>query len=300
MRRILAQLLEGVRVNIDGVLEDLDPEPLHDLRVATRRTRSALSTCKSVLPDVVVAEFALGFKWLGRMTGPCRDLDVHLIEMEVFQKRLEISDGSLDPLRQILEELRREEHLRVCESLVSERFRRLIEKWDEVLRTGVIGEPEPRNARQPVIDLAGGKIHKAYRRLVQRISTLADDAPEEAFHRLRIDAKKLRYLLEFFSGLYPEETVRSLVKDLKRLQDILGGFNDMVVQRGRNAALAEQLTASGEASSDTPISIDRLARAMAERQDEHRRALADRLGSFASANNQLLYRKTFNRSSSRR
>jgi CHAD domain-containing protein len=110
---------------------------------------------------------------------------------------------------------------------------------------------------------------------------------------LRIDAKKLRYLLEFFSELYPVETVRSLVKDLKRLQDILGGFNDMVVQRGRNTALVEELTASGEASPDTLISVDRLAQAMAERQEEHRCALANRLDSFASANNQLLYRTTF-------
>lgn len=300
MRRILVHLLEGVCVNINGVLEDLDPEPLHDLRVATRRTRSALAICKSVLPDSVVAKFKLGFRWLGRVTGPCRDLDVHLIEMEVFQKRLVISDASLDPLRQLIEELRRKEHLRVCQSLASERFRRLIDEWDEVLHTGAVGDTEQLNAGQPVIELAGKKIHKAYRRFAKRVSNLAEDAPEEAFHRLRIDAKKLRYLLEFFSDLYPKETLRALVKDLKRLQDILGGFNDMVVQRRRNAVLAEQLTASGEASPDTLISIHRLAEAMAEREDEHRRALADRLDSFASANNQLLYRKTFNRSSSRR
>jgi CHAD domain-containing protein len=263
------------------------------VRVATRRTRSALAICKSVLPDWVVAEFALGFKWLGRVTGSCRDLDVHLIEMEMFQRRLGISDGSLDPLRQLLEELRREEHLRVCEALDSERFRRLIEDWDEVLHTGAVGETEPRNARRPVIDLAGKKIHKAYRRFVKRVSKLADETPDEAFHRLRIDAKKLRYLLEFFSGLYPEETVRSLVKDLKRLQDTLGGFNDMVVQRVRNTALAQQLIASSEASPDTLMSIDRLGEAMAERQEEHRRALANRLASFVGAANRRLYRKIF-------
>ena len=94
VRHILIHLLDTLQANIDAVLEDLDPEPLHDLRVAARRTRSALSAFKSVLPNAVVAEFVLGFKWLGSVTGPCRDLDVHLIEIGVFQKRLEISDGS--------------------------------------------------------------------------------------------------------------------------------------------------------------------------------------------------------------
>jgi len=204
VRQILVHLLDTLRGNVDGVIEDLDPEPLHDLRVATRRTRSALSTIKSVLPDSFDADFAPGFKWLGNVTGPCRDLDVHLIEMEGFQRQLELSDGSLDPLRQLLEELRRDEHLRVCESLDSERFRNLIEEWDEALHSETETEPEPSHARRPVIDLAGRKIHKAYRRFVRRGAKLADDAPEKAFHRLRIDAKKLRYLLEFFSDLYPE------------------------------------------------------------------------------------------------
>jgi CHAD domain-containing protein len=293
VRQILVHLLDTLRANIDGVLEDLDPEPLHDLRVATRRTRSALSTIKGVLPEAVVNNFAHDFKWLGTVTGPCRDLDVQLIEMDDFQRRLEIADGSLDPLRKLIEKSRRDERPRVCDALRSERFRRLIDGWDEILDANIAGEPEPRNARRPVIELAGERIHKAFRRFVKRGSKLAGDAPARAFHRLRIDAKKLRYLLEFFADLYPEETARRLVKELKRLQDTLGGFNDMAVQRARLATLASQLTASDTANPETVIAMDRLAQAMAERQDEHRRAFADRFASFAGTDNRRLYRETF-------
>ena len=293
VRQILVHLLDTLRTNIDRVLEDLDPEPLHDLRVATRRTRSALSTIKGVLPDAVVNLFARDFKWLGTVTGPCRDLDVQLIEMNDFQRRLEIADGSLDPLRKLIEKSRRDEHHRVCDALRSERFRRLIDGWDEILHTDTAGEPEPRNARRPVIDLARKKIHKAYRRFVKRGAKLTDEAPEEALHRLRIDAKKLRYLLEFFADLYPEETARRLVKELKRLQDSLGGFNDMAVQRARLASFAEELTASGKAGPGTEVSMARVAQAMAERQNGHRRDFADRFASFASADNCRLYRETF-------
>ena len=293
MRRILGQLLDALRKNIDGVLEDLDTEPLHDLRVATRRTRSALSTMKSVLPDAVVDDYASGFKWLGAVTGPCRDLDVHLIEMEDLQRRLNIVDGALDPLRHLLEQARTEEHRRVVESLCSERFRLLTDGWDEFLHTDGTDDDEPGKAGRPILDVAGKRIHKAHRRVVKRGAKLVDYTPDTSFHRLRIDAKKLRYLLEFFASLYPGETVRLLIKELKRLQDTLGSYNDMVVQRARLAALADRLTESGETNPDTIIAMGRLADGMAERQDEHRRAFADRFASFASAENRLLYQKTF-------
>ena len=59
-----------------------------------------------------------------------------------------------------------------------------------------------------------------------------DDSPDEALHRLRIDAKKLRYLLEFFRALYPPKEIGAVVGALKSLQDNLGDFNDLSVQQG--------------------------------------------------------------------
>jgi len=50
-------------------------------------------------------------------------------------------------------------------------------------------------------------------------------------HRLRIDCKKLRYLLEFFSSLFPENQMQKLIKQLKQLQENLGDFNDLSVQQ---------------------------------------------------------------------
>jgi CHAD domain-containing protein len=293
IRRILLHQLDAIRATVDGVIDGLDPEPLHDLRVATRRTRVALAASKKLLPGPAVDRFAPEFKWLGRVTGPCRDLDVFLFEMEGFRTRLEISAASLDPLRLLVSTQRKKEHQRVCGALRSERFRLLIDGWSDLLENESFGCTGPRNAGRPVIEFAGKRIRKAYRRCFKRGARLADDAPDRAFHRLRIDAKKLRYLLEFFSDLYPQETMQSLIKELKRLQDILGGFNDMVVQRERLAGFKEQLDSSAEARPVTFISIGRLGRAVEARQDEHRRALAERFASFAGAENQRLYRETF-------
>jgi CHAD domain-containing protein len=50
-------------------------------------------------------------------------------------------------------------------------------------------------------------------------------------HDLRIDCKKLRYLLEFFVSLFPAEEMKQLIKQLKGLQENLGDFNDLSVQQ---------------------------------------------------------------------
>ena len=49
LRRILVALLAAMRANEDGTRRDLDPEYLHDFRVAIRRTRSCLGQVKGVL-----------------------------------------------------------------------------------------------------------------------------------------------------------------------------------------------------------------------------------------------------------
>jgi CHAD domain-containing protein len=49
-------------------------------------------------------------------------------------------------------------------------------------------------------------------------------------HKLRIECKKLRYLFESFSSLYPKKKLAAVLKRLKFFQDKLGNLNDLVVQ----------------------------------------------------------------------
>ena len=77
--RLLLRLLDTLEQNVDGVLRDIDTEFLHDLRVAVRRTRSAIKLLGEVLPADLAKHYAAEFKWLGDLTTPTRDLDVHLL-----------------------------------------------------------------------------------------------------------------------------------------------------------------------------------------------------------------------------
>jgi CHAD domain-containing protein len=129
--------------------------------------------------------------------------------------------------------------------------------------------------------------------MVKRGAHLSDPPPAEDLHRLRIDAKKLRYLLEFFGGLYPGKTIARLVKELKLFQDILGGSNDMAVQQRHLAVFAETLMAEGSTRAGTVFAMGRLADMMADRQEVYVTAFAERFQLFAGDTSRRLYNDTF-------
>jgi len=289
MRKILNRLFGALRLNAAGVLENEDVEFLHDLRVANRRTRTALSQTRGVLPSSVMDSFPPEFKWLGDVTGPCRDLDVMLLEMGRYRHQSQADEGALSPLREFLREKRLLQHGLVRAALLSERFRYLIENWGLFLDTGGEEEVWPPLASSPIIKVAGPRILKAYRKMWKRGTGIEIEPPVTLLHQLRIDGKKLRYLLEFFSDLFPGTTVPQLIRELKQVQDILGDFNDTVVQLALIREFAKQNTASAE----TLVTVDRLTELITERQRKLRSEFGERFGLFASNESRKLYKQTF-------
>ena len=85
---ILQCLHDVMRQNEAGIRADWDTEFLHDFRVAIRRTRSALSQIKGVLPVDAIEHFKDEFRQLGRSTNRLRDLDVYLLEEETYRAML--------------------------------------------------------------------------------------------------------------------------------------------------------------------------------------------------------------------
>ena len=293
LRSILLQLLATLRANVDGVINDLDVKFLHDLRVASRRTRSALVQIKGVLPQDSVNFFITEFKWLGTVTGPCRDLDVFLLEMCSHRQQLGEASSHLEPLQRMLERARQEACQQVRVGLRSRRFLRLVETWQVFLTTPSTAESSPPNADRPVAELAGRRILKAYRRIVKRGLKLDQDPPAEAMHRIRIDAKKLRYLLEFFASLYPKKEIDRLVKELEKFQDILGGFNDMQVHHAKLSEFEQRLSEEGDTPAETRLAMGRLAAEMERRQEAYRHAFSSRFAEFVDRSSRARYEELF-------
>jgi CHAD domain-containing protein len=292
LRSILLTLLGTLRANVEGVIADHDTEFLHDFRVATRRTRAALAQLKGVLPADRLEPFLPEFRWLGSLTNPCRDLDVYLLEMDAFRGLVGPSAEDLGPLQQLIESERSSALEDVRAGLRSSRFRRLLDGWRNFLESPPPGGDPPPNAFRPVRELASQKIWKSYRRMRRRGRELGESPPLEALHRLRIDGKKLRYLLEFFRGLYDEAEIEPLVEQLKLLQDILGAINDVRVQQQRLLELAHRRELEGRV--ETLLAMGRLAGALQQRQDRLRADLTGVFPSFAGAEGRSLYRAMFN------
>ena len=289
-RIILQALLRTMLQNLEGVCADLDSEFLHDFRVAVRRTRSLFSQFKGVLPPQVLKVFRPGFRWLGQITGPTRDLDVYLLKFPAYRQSLETDmQAELQPLHDFLVRHQRQEQRKLAGLLRSARCRQLLQDWQSFLETPMDEATWPGPATSPIGALASRKIWKAYCKVLQVGDALAADSDAAALHALRIDCKKLRYLMEFFASIYPGKEVRRQIKELKALQDHLGDFQDLEVQANAlrdfgHAMQAEQPDLPGDVFMAMGVLIDSLYK----RQSIERQNFSGRFARFARPGNRKI------------
>jgi len=289
-------LVGVVGANEPGIRADLDVEHLHDLRVAVRRSRVLHRIFREEMAGTEFEALIVGFKWLGRVTGPTRDLDVHLIELLEQQEAVSEEAEALLPLAALLRERRQQAWSRLVDELDSSNYAEL-----EVLAAALLDLPESDAAARmsragpPLGPWASLRVAKAHRRLVKHGRSIDRGSPDERLHELRIDAKRLRYLMEFFRSLYPADEIGSLVKALKRLQENLGEFNDACVQSELLRGLARDLDARGCASADALVAIGRLVERAEARKADERAAFEARFMRFEARETHARFRRLFGR-----
>jgi CHAD domain-containing protein len=280
---VLLRLLDTLELNLDGVLRDIDTEFLHDLRVSVRRTRSAIKLLGSVLPDGLAGQYAAEFKWLGDLTTPTRDLDVHLLGFGPMAEHLvAASEADLEPFRAYLVRRRAREFRRLSAGLRSARFKAITDHWRKALtEVRDAGGPRRRRREPTAAELAISTTGRAFRRIVAKGSAITQDSPPEKLHDLRKRAKELRYLLEFFAPLHDPLVYRKVIGDLKQLQDCLGEFQDSQVQREEIHALADAMLAERAAPAATLLGMGEIAANLAISQAEAREDFSMRFARFA-------------------
>ena len=285
--RLLLRLLDTLELNVDGVLRDIDTEFLHDFRVAVRRTRSAIKLLGEVVPAADANRYAREFKWLGDLTTPTRDLDVHLLGFAATTEHLlAATPADLEPFRAFLVRRRAREFRRLAAALRSPRFGAITDDWRKAL-LAVRDASAPKKRRQPTAaELAARTTGRAFRRIAARGGAITPDSPPESLHDLRKRCKELRYLLEFFAPLHDPVAYRKVVGDLKQLQDCLGDFQDSQVQREEigalaDAMLAEALSGGPGAPAATLLAMGEVAARLAVSQAEARADFARRFARFA-------------------
>jgi len=292
---LLLGLLDTLEQNVDGTLRDIDIEFLHDLRVAVRRTRSAIKLLGDMLPEGLAAPYAAEFKWLGDLTTPTRDLDVHLLGFDAMAAQLVgASPADLEPFRAFLTRRRAREVRRLAAGLRSARFRAVTDHWRKaLLEVRDAGRPPKR--RVTAEDLALARTARAFRRVAAQGGAITADSPPESLHNLRKRCKELRYALEFFAPLHDPVSYRKVLGDLKQLQDCLGEFQDSQVQREEIHALADAMLAERAAPAATLLAMGEITANLARSQTEARADFAQRFTRFAGPAGQQRFRAMLHR-----
>ena len=230
-----ADVIDAVR---PGVLDDIDPEYLHEMRTAVRATRSMLDIARDLIANTQTARFAADFAWLGQLTTPVRDLDVYLLEL-AGQGEVDVAGlDDLAPLRRLLAR-RRTRALRTLRiGLRSDPGERLSAEWRralDALSVAYVGGP--------TTDEIGLRYaRRAHRQIVKAAAGLTADSPADELHRLRRRCKRMRYLLQSYESIYDPAPHHDVITRLKKLQDRLGAIQDTDVQLREIAAIAARLS----------------------------------------------------------
>jgi CHAD domain-containing protein len=242
-----------------GVRLGGDPEDVHAMRVAVRRSRAVLRAAKPMLDPDWVDELRSELEWLGDSLAPVRDLDVLTAYVE---RELESLADEEARHGQRLVELLRADHARargaLLEALNSDRYFQLLSALGAAADV-----PRVSDADVEVVQLA----RKEFRKLGKRHRRLGDDPSAAALHKFRIRGKRARYAAELAERARGARATR-FVDRAKELQDVLGEHQDAIVAEDVLRELARRSRHAGAS-----LAAGRIVERQQARRLEARKAL---------------------------
>jgi CHAD domain-containing protein len=222
VRRALA--LSVIRlVRHDAVVRlDLDPEGVHQARVATRRLRSDLRTFRPLVDREWSTALRDELGWIARILGEVRDGDVLLARLRSLAAKLRGDrEEAIAPVLASLQASRDAALTELLEALRSQRYVDLLDRLVEAAREPVLEE----KASEPAMGVVPALARKPWHKLEKRVSNLPDDPTVAELHEIRIRTKRARYASEAAAAVVGKPA-RGLALAAARLQDVLGDLND--------------------------------------------------------------------------
>jgi len=294
-RELLLSTLAVIHANETWIPKNIDTEFLHDYRVAIRRTRSILARLQGILPPEELLTYKQAFRELGQRTNDLRDQDVYLLEADRFRELLPPAmRSSLNLFFTDLRNRHKKELRSFSRHIASEKHRRFLQEWESFLRSDHPSDPGTTpDARCITSDIAVSSIRKAWKKVLRHGRTTSPEATDTELHALRLDCKKLRYLLEFYSSLFPLKTLRRVVRQLKNLQDNLGLFVDLSIQQDYLDTYLSSLECEEE-SLRLAASIGGLLTALHHERETVRKEFHERFEKFDRTETQTMFNELFN------
>jgi CHAD domain-containing protein len=263
-RAAMGTALGLARASAAAAKSDANPLHLHDYRVAIRIQRALLGAFKAALPVAARDALRRRLNRLVSTTGTLRDLDV-LLEARPGLEQLVPSRvrGQLGAIFATLETRRDRERMLLVARLGGRAHARAL----DAIQSGI---DAMRPARACRTRRAGEVVAEALavrrKRLDKRARQVAGRATDDAVHALRIEGKKLRYVIEFFQMALPSARVGELLRTLKSAQNVLGHAHDLACQQ---TAFLDLLDASRDAR-DSAAEAEAATRLVAALRREQR------------------------------
>lgn len=213
----------------------IDPEGVHQARVATRRLRSDLKTFGPLLDPTWAAQLQPELRWLARTLGRVRDDDVLIDLIKAF--------GSAEPLIDVIADERQAHRQALLRALDRPETATLLNRL-------VAAAHDPHTAPQaddPAADLLRPLVQKRWKKLRKKVDRLSDEPADVELHRVRIATKRCRYAIEAVAPAFDADT-KATAAALARLQDTLGELNDARVISARLAETATRVPTIGYAA----------------------------------------------------
>lgn len=230
-----------VRLNTD--------DSVHQMRVATRRLRSALATFRPIFTAGAVEPLRAELKWLGEVLGKARDAEVmrDRLRADITGQPAELVVGPV--LRRVDMELRqtyREAHKEVVVALDGDRYLALVND----LEAFVADPPFDERAHRAAPDEARVLVRRSYRRVIRAVDAVEAVQGEAVdhdhpLHEVRKAAKRARYAAESVRPVVGKKA-KKLAKVLEDVQERLGDHQDSVVQRAVLRDLGMRAYLNGE------------------------------------------------------
>ena len=224
---VLLRHIQALQQEIEGVRLAQDIEYIHRMRVASRRLRSALPIFAGCFPARKVSAWIREMRKITWALGNARDADVQIdlvrqvlsslpsanLQQGLRRLLLRLSQQRMKLQSKILLAVDEETGSGILADMTTQ-FNESLAQFPEIL-------PNTRSLYQLGFDSLNLRLDKfldyeVYVYLPERAAEL---------HAMRIAAKRLRYEMEVFSPLYPEE-LKSYLQAIRKAQETLGNIHD--------------------------------------------------------------------------
>ena len=262
--RHLQHHLDRLREYQPLALEGLHPEGVHRMRVAIRHFRALLRIYAGIFSANGGAGLDKELRWLSAQLGRARDADVCEMTIRNINASLpEAAIAAAAPYEAHLKEVTIAAYTNLAEVFASKRYADLLDTSQQFVAAGPDPVVQKQLGKLSVSDAADKDVHPAAKKMLKRGDKIIAGSAARRWHKLRIQAKRLRYLVDFFAVA---ELMRwqPSVTELGKLQDLLGDHQDAITARERLEEYLMSLS-NDDTSLALRLSVERLMSTEADR-----------------------------------